>query len=1063
MKSHRYVLALAFSMFASSTLMAQMNPAEPGSDLFKTQLSRIKAGYTDRPTAELLSVDPLNRVDVTYADLDDIDVLIAEDEIREREGLPPRYAVPQATLIAPDTHGTWEQLDADTQLWRLRIESPKAVSINLGFTRYNLPDSARLSVYSADLKHIIRPFTSKDNQPHGELWTPVVLSDSIVVELTVDTKDVENVDLELGSINPGYRGFGAEDVSDLAGARSGSCNVDVVCPEGDDWPLEIASVAVISTGGSTFCTGFMVNNTAGDLTPFFMTANHCGINSGNAASLVAIWNYENSTCRPPGSGASGGPGDGTQTDFNTGSTFLASGSANDFTLVQLNSDPDPSWEVAFAGWDNSGVDATQAIAIHHPNTDEKRISFEFQPTTVTTYLQEPVPGDGTHVRIEDWDVGTTEPGSSGSPLFDQNHRVIGQLHGGFASCTSQTSDWYGRFAGSWTAGLSTHLDPGNTGATTVDTISGAGLTVSPSASVLHIGLPGGPFTDPTVVYTLSNPSPDPVSYSVSLTSSFGILLDGQTSPVTGVLSAGGGSTNVTVSLGAAINSLAAGVYIEDIIFEDVTNTRSTIVTHTVEVGQTLVSVTPNVDLETGGPLAGPFTGTIDYTVTSERPTPVDVEVTADAAWISLNGGTSPVTLNLSGTGDFDTLTVGISSAANSLSAGIYNGTVTFTNLAGGGGSTTRDVMLEVGRVVYSATDVPQSINDNSTITSTINVPDDFCIGDVNVDLDITHTYIGDLIVQLASPSGTIVRLHNRSGSGDDDIVTTYDEQGGTNPDGPGSLGDFNLTNGQGDWTLTVTDDAGGDVGTLNGWSLRIVPIAGSCPVPQVVHSYDLNSNPGWTMDSGWGFGQPTGSGGSSGSPDPTSGYTGTNVYGYNLNGDYTNDLSPIRYLTTTAIDMTNVTNSRVSFRRWLGIESASYDHANIQVSNNGTNWTTVWTHSGSSNNDGSWQLVNYDISAVADNEPTVYLRWGMGLTDGSVTYCGWNIDDIELQGVLPSSPGDFDNDGDVDGDDFFEFNKCFTGPENGPVGPECNIFKFDPDSDIDLVDFAGFVQVFTGP
>ena len=204
-------------------------------------------------------------------------------------------------------------------------------------------------------------------------------------------------------------------------------------------------------------------------------------------------------------------------------------------------------------------------------------------------------------------------------------------------------------------------------------------------------------------------------------------------------------------------------------------------------------------------------------------------------------------------------------------------------------------------------------------------------------------------------------------------------------------------------------------------------------------------------------------GGSSGSPDPTSGFTGTNVYGYNLNGDYTNDLSPIRYLTTTAIDMTNVTNSRVSFRRWLGIESASYDHANIQVSNNGTNWTTVWTHSGSSNNDGSWQLVNYDISAVADNEPTVYLRWGMGLTDGSVTYCGWNIDDIELQGVLPSSPGDFDNDGDVDGDDFFEFNKCFTGPENGPVGPECNIFKFDPDSDIDLVDFAGFVQVFTGP
>ncbi|GJM26199.1 MAG: hypothetical protein DHS20C16_26140 [Phycisphaerae bacterium] len=1062
MKSHQHVLTFAIAMFAASTVMAQTKPADPGSALFKTQLSRIKAGFTNRPTAELISVGPLDRVDVTYADLDDINLLVAEDEIREREGLPPRYAVPQPTLVAPDTHGTWEQIDANTRLWRLRIESPKAASINLGFTRYALPESARLSIYSADFKHVIRPFTSNDNQPHGELWTPVVLSDSIVVELTVDTKDIENVDLELGSINPGYRGFGADNVPEVAVSRSGSCNVDVVCSEGDDWPLEIASVAVISTGGSTFCTGFMVNNTAGDLTPFFMTADHCGIGAGNAASLVAIWNYENSTCRPPGSGASGGPGDGVQTDFNTGSTFLAGGSTNDFTLVQLNSDPDPTWEVGFAGWDNSGVDATQAIAIHHPDTDEKRISFEFQPTTVTTYLEEPVPGNGSHVRVEDWDIGTTEPGSSGSPLFDQDHRVIGQLHGGFASCTSQTSDWYGRFSESWNVGLSTHLDPGNTGATTVDSISGAGLSVAPSGSVLHIGLAGGPFTNPSVVYTLSNPSPDPVDYSVSLTSSFGVLLDGQTSPLTGTLAASGGTTNVTVTLGAAIDALAAGVYIEDIIFEDVTNVRSTIVTHTVEIGQTLVSVTPETDLETGGPLNGPFTGTIDYTVTSERPSPVDVEVSADVPWISLNGSAGPVTLNLSGTGDFDTMTVGISAAANSLTAGIYNGTVTFTNLAGGGGSTTRDVMLEVGRVVYSATDVPQAINDDSSFTSTITVPDDFCIGDVNVDLDITHTYIGDLIVELSSPGGVVVRLHNRSGGTSEDIVTTYDEQGGTLPDGPGALGDFNLTNGTGDWTLTVSDNAGGDTGSLNAWSLRIVPIEGSCPVPQVIHTFDLSSDPGWSMDSGWGFGQPTGNGGSSGSADPTSGFTGTNVYGYNLNGDYPNDMPLTQYLTTTAIDMTGVTNSRVSFRRWLGVESATYDHANIQVSNDNSIWTTVWNHAGSANNDGSWQLASYDISAVADNESTVYLRWGMGTTDGSVTYCGWNIDDVEMQGILPSNPGDYDNDGDVDDADYFEFGKCFTGPDNGPVGSECSIFKFDPDSDIDLEDFAGFVQVFTG-
>src|SRR6185503_6819663 len=138
--------------------------------------------------------------------------------------------------------------------------------------------------------------------------------------------------------------------------------------------------------------------------------------------------------------------------------------------------PDPKWDVTFAGWDHSSLDASNATGIHHPNTDEKRISFEVDPTQTTSYLGTTSPGDGTHVRVVDWDTGTTEPGSSGSPLFDQNHRIIGQLHGGFASCTSQTSDYYGKFGVSWATGttnstrLSNWLDPLNTGAVTTNTL-----------------------------------------------------------------------------------------------------------------------------------------------------------------------------------------------------------------------------------------------------------------------------------------------------------------------------------------------------------------------------------------------------------------------------------------------------------------------------------------------------------------------------------------------------------------------------------------------------------------
>jgi hypothetical protein len=431
------------------------------------------SGDSSTPTAaqhELKLLDVIGRFDAPAVDVAQVS---AEDAEREAAGLPPRFAIPNATLLNTGNSGTWEQLDDQTSVWRLVIASPGATSLNLGFGRFRMPTRARLMIYASDLSEIIRSFNHRDNAAHGELWTPVIRSEEIVVELTIANRDLNELVLDLTQVNVGYRGFGTPSPI----AMSGSCNVDVVCPEGDPWALEIKSVAVISTGGSTFCSGFMVNNTALDLKPYFMTADHCGIYSGNAASLVTYWNYENSWCRPPFSPESGGSGDGLLNQFNSGSYWRASYGPSDMTLVELDSDPDPAWDVAYAGWDRSANDPVMAIAIHHPNTDEKRISFEYDPTTTTSYLSSAVPGNGTHIRVEDWDVGTTEGGSSGSPLFDQNHRVTGQLHGGYASCSSQTADWYGRFSVSWNGGgssssrLSDWLDPGNSGAMTLDTIS----------------------------------------------------------------------------------------------------------------------------------------------------------------------------------------------------------------------------------------------------------------------------------------------------------------------------------------------------------------------------------------------------------------------------------------------------------------------------------------------------------------------------------------------------------------------------------------------------------------
>ncbi len=167
--------------------------------------------------------------------------------------------------------------------------------------------------------------------------------------------------------------------------------------------------------------------------------------------------------------------------------------------------------------------------------------------------------------------------------------------------------------------------------------------------------------------------------------------------------------------------------------------------------------------------------------------------------------------------------------------------------------------------------------------------------------------------------------------------------------------------------------------------------------PSVQLSWGMDSDPGWTTQGQWAFGQPLGGGGSHGGPDPNSGFTGSNVFGYNLAGDYANNL-PETHLTTAAIDCTELYGVRLKFRRWLGVEQPSYDHAYVRVSNNGVDWITVWENDGEVA-DYSWAEVDLDIADVADDQETVYVRWTMGTTDDGWTYCGWNVDDVEILGV----------------------------------------------------------------
>ena len=411
----------------------------------------------------------------------------AKAEQLEKEQGIYRFAESLPLDITPSRDGAWQDMGDGIVKWSMDIQSPGADSLNLAFSQFRLPPGAKLDIFPAEGEGQRYSFSAKDNDDHGQLWTPLIEGDHARIELDIPAVLRTHMRLQLASVQHAFRNWAKDNGLDgkIGGSRSGSCNIDVVCSAADlafgslidAHRDQIQSVGAYTLGGRDTCTGALINNTRQDRTPYFLTADHCGVRTDTAPSMVVYWNFQNSTCRQPNSGTSGGVGNGPLNMFNTGAIFRAGSAASDFTLVELDDPVDPEANPYFAGWDRSGTQVTMATGIHHPAVAEKRISFEYDTLQVTSYLGNIPPGDGSEWRVSDWDEGTTEGGSSGSPLFDQNRRIVGQLHGGFAACGNDSADWYGRLFTSWSGGgtpstrLSDWLDPLGFGNTTLDGLS----------------------------------------------------------------------------------------------------------------------------------------------------------------------------------------------------------------------------------------------------------------------------------------------------------------------------------------------------------------------------------------------------------------------------------------------------------------------------------------------------------------------------------------------------------------------------------------------------------------
>ena len=405
--------------------------------------------------------------------------LATEDEVTDRyKEAPWRFGVEHEVALNAVEHGAWT-VEQDHRVWRLAIEAEGAVSLSLRFDVYDIPKGGQMFVYAADGSDFLGALDHRNMKDWGGLAVGVIATDHLIVEYRQPLGLDAMPELSIDQVVQGYRALSGWPHGGDRGpfGNSGQCNINVNCPEGATWATEKRSVALIVQGGFGACTGSLVNNTANDGTPYFLTANHC---LGNPGNWVYYFNHESANC-------TGNNGPTNQSI--SGGTLLVNSGQSDVALIELSQTPPADYNVQYAGWDASGVTPTSTVGIHHPSGDVKKICFDDDSPS-----QQQAAGAAVWY-INEWELGVTEPGSSGSPLFDQNHRVIGQLSGGSAACAGSVNngqpDWYGRFDVSWGLGLSDYLDPAGTGTEVWDGYPDGAVTFTNDAGVNITGAPEG--------------------------------------------------------------------------------------------------------------------------------------------------------------------------------------------------------------------------------------------------------------------------------------------------------------------------------------------------------------------------------------------------------------------------------------------------------------------------------------------------------------------------------------------------------------------------------------------
>jgi len=373
------------------------------------------------------------------------------------------FAISFETDLSPQNSGEWTETSKG-KVWRLGIRSSGAFSLYFTFNTFYLIKGVKLFVYSPDYEQLLGAFTSKNNNINNTLSVAPIAGYKAIIEINVP----KNIDgygsIKISKVYHDYMNqFGEKTSLMIKSLHANDCDENINCENGKYWQTEKRSVCKIVIDGG-LCTGTLIGNTSGSNEPYLISANHTIFDSAHAANAIFYFNYEKPSCNTD--------------EINyyhtlSGASLVATTEYKlDFSLIRLNDVPPVSYFPYYAGWNVSGNAPQGGICIHHPLGYVKQIAIENHPLVTDRFSENYDPASTWKVRH--WEIGTTEAGSSGAPLFDDRYRLVGTLMGGKSTCGYPIDDYFTKLSLSWDFypssenNLKYWLDPINTGEDIID-------------------------------------------------------------------------------------------------------------------------------------------------------------------------------------------------------------------------------------------------------------------------------------------------------------------------------------------------------------------------------------------------------------------------------------------------------------------------------------------------------------------------------------------------------------------------------------------------------------------